>query len=181
MKQQGFGLVQLLIGMTLVAIFAHLAVPGFAQLVEAQRSEDAARQLANGIRTARTEAIMRNQVVLIHAIDDDWSRGWRIIVDHNGAGAGDDGNPVLVERASSGKVPIVGNYWLTRFVRFDGLGAAVNASGSHRAGSLFICATNQAVSHHRVVLSKTGRIRIESGKAEEKLCRQSDSEQRADT
>jgi type IV fimbrial biogenesis protein FimT len=169
-KQTGFGLIQLLTGITLIAIVAQFAVPGFAQLIEAQRRDDAARQLASGMRSARTEAIMRNQVVLIHAIDDDWSLGWRIIVDHNGAGAGDESNPVLVERASSGKVPIVGNAPVKRFVRFNGLGAPLHASGGFLAGTLHVCDTKQSASYYQVALSKTGRVSLRSNKTENTLC-----------
>jgi type IV fimbrial biogenesis protein FimT len=171
MEQRGFGLVQLLVGMTLIAIVAQLAIPGFTPLIEAQRRDDAARQLASGIRSARTEAIMRNQVVLIHAIDDDWSLGWRMIVDHNGEGAGDESNPVLMERASSGKVTIVGNRTVKRFVRFNGLGTPLHASGGFFAGTLHVCDTEQSASDYQVVLSKTGRVSLRNDKAENTLCR----------
>jgi len=165
MKQAGFSLIQLLVGVVLIAITAQIAVPGFAQLMEAQRREDAARQVASGIRSARTEAILRNQVVLVHAIDDDWSRGWRIIVDLNGKGVGDENNPVLIERAYAGKVPIAGNFRGNSYVRFNGLGVPLNSNGT-----LHVCEAKQPISRYQVILAATGRVRVESNKAEEKRC-----------
>ncbi|WP_397451321.1 GspH/FimT family pseudopilin [Pseudomonas sp. NA-150] len=166
MNQAGLGLVQLLVGMALVAILASIAVPGFAQVIETQRRADAAQQLASAIRSARTEAILRNQVVWVQALEGDWSRGWRIVVERN-----DAEDPVLMERTSVGKVRIVGNYWVSQQVRFNGMGAPISAGGAWNSGTLFICEKGRPISHHQVVLSSTGRVKVDSGKADEPLCR----------
>ncbi|MGV8919213.1 MAG: GspH/FimT family pseudopilin [Pseudomonas sp.] len=166
MKQAGLGLVQLLVGITLIAILASIAVPGFAQVIATQRQADAAQQLASALRSARTEAILRNQVVWVQAIEGDWSRGWRIVVEQYEAE-----DSVLMERTSAGKVPIVGNYWVRRQVRFNGMGAPISAGGAWNSGTLFICEKGQPISHHQVVLSSTGRVKVDSGKTAEPLCR----------
>ena len=165
MKQTGLGLVQLLVGMTLATILAGIAVPGFAQVIETQRRADAAQQLASAIRSARTEAILRNQVVQVQAIGGDWSRGWRIIVERT-----DSEDPVLIERTRSGKVPIVGNLWVKQQVRFNGMGAPMSEGGAWNAGTLSICEKDRPISHHQVVLSSTGRVKVDSGKADQPLC-----------
>lgn len=166
MKQTGLGLVQLLVGMTLAAILAGIALPGFAQVIEAQRRSDAAQQLASAIRSARTEAILRNQWVLVQAIEGDWSRGWRIVVEGS-----DAKDPVLIERSRSGKVPIVGNLWVRQQVRFNGMGAPMSERGAWNSGTLSICEMDRPISHHEVVLSSTGRVRVNNGKADQPLCR----------
>jgi type IV fimbrial biogenesis protein FimT len=165
MKQAGFGLVQLVVGMVLVVIVASLAVPGFSQLIENQRREDAARQLASAIRSARVEAILRNKVVRVQALDNDWSRGWHIVVE-NGAN-----HSVLMERASSGKVPIVGNQWVRQAVRFNEMGVPTSISGAWNAGTLSICDKTDPLSHHQIVLSRVGRVTVKNGKVGEPLCR----------
>jgi type IV fimbrial biogenesis protein FimT len=165
MKQAGFGLVQLLVAMVLIAIAASVAVPGFSQLIENQRREDAARQLASAIRSARTEAILRNKVVLVQAMENDWSRGWRIIVEHMGS------HSVLMERASSGKVPIVGNQWVRQSVRFNEMGIPMSSSGAWNSGTLSICDTSEPISHHQIVLSRVGRVSVKNGNVGEPLCR----------
>lgn len=165
MKQAGLGLVQLLVGLLLIAIAAQLAVPGFSQLVEKQRRGEAAQQLGSAIRSARTEAILRNKVVLIQALDGDWSRGWQVVVEHQGSSS------VLIERASNGKVPIVGNQWLRRSVRFNEMGMPMSSGGAWAAGTLFICDTREPISHHQLVLSRVGRVTLRNDKASAPLCR----------
>jgi type IV fimbrial biogenesis protein FimT len=171
--QQGFGLIQLLVGMALIAITAQLAVPGFSRLIENQRREDTAQQLASAVRSARTEAILRNTTVLIQATGGDWSDGWRTVIDVNDNGEADEQDVVLVQRALTGTVQVVGNYWLSRSVRFNSLGLPLTEGGASRGGTLFICTTSTSAKPYRVVLASTGRVQIRTDRAEEALCRSS--------
>ena len=65
MRQQGFSLVELLMGLTIVGIVLHLVSPAFAAVTESNLREQAAESLYSGIRTARTEAIARHQSVMM--------------------------------------------------------------------------------------------------------------------
>jgi type IV fimbrial biogenesis protein FimT len=168
MRQTGLSLIELLIGLTIVAIVLLLVSPAFAALVSSNHRDEAARSLYGGLRAARTEAIARNQSVVIHGINDDWGQGWRIILDLNGQGHEDDSNPLLVEHRSGGQVPIFGNQYLRTSVRFSHLGKPAN--GGFQAGTLHICAAREAVSHYQVVLASTGRVSLRSDKAEQALC-----------
>ena len=98
MKQRGFTLIELLLGLIVSGLLASLAVPSFTSLLGSQQRLGAAQSLAQGLRYARAEAIARNRAVVIHALGDDWSLGWRVIVDISGRGHPDDDNPVLLER-----------------------------------------------------------------------------------
>jgi len=171
MGQRGFTLIELLLGLIVSGILAHLAVPSFAGLLESQQRQSAAQSLTNGLRFARTEAIAHNRAVVIHALDDDWSRGWRVIVDVSGRGHLDDNNPVLLERQESGRVPIVGNGPVKSQVRFSGLGEPVFSGGGFRAGTVHICAKDAAQSLLQVVLAPSGRVSLRSDSAEQALCR----------
>lgn len=170
MRQQGFSLVELLMGLTIVGIVLHLVSPAFAAVTESNLREQAAESLYSGIRTARTEAIARHQSVMIHAINGDWSQGWRIILDISGKGQKDASNPLLVERQSSTRVPIVGNRPVSTFVRFSSLGEPQFARGEFQAGTLHVCAAREPVSQYQVVLAPTGRVSLRSVKAEQALC-----------
>ncbi|SDS12830.1 type IV fimbrial biogenesis protein FimT [Pseudomonas asplenii] len=177
MYQRGLSLVELLLVLVVVAILARLAGPSFGELIASQRRQLSAEQLALGLQTARTEAILRSQAVVIHAINDDWSQGWRIILDLSGQGPEDDSNPMLIERQDSAHGPIVGNQHVRSFVRFSSIGAPTNDGVA--GGTLHICAGHKPLSQHRVVLARTGRIRLETGEKQEALCGASDSGQRA--
>ncbi len=165
MKQAGFTLVELMVALLLLGVISLVALPALGEMVDAQRRQDAAQQLASGIRTARTEAVLRNQVVTIHSIDADWSNGWRIIADKDGKGPDED-DPVLVERAASGKARVVGNQKVQSHISFNGLGGLMGSAN----GTLFVCLKDQPVSRYQVILALTGRVRIESQEQPEELC-----------
>lgn len=171
MRQRGFTLIELLLGLIISSILAHLAAPGFKSLLESQRQQTAAQSLTQGLRYARTQAITRNGAVVIHALGEDWSRGWRVILDVSGRGPVDDDNPVLLERQDSGQVSVVGNGPVKNQVRFSGLGEPVFSGGGFRAGTVHVCDTGEALSRYQIVLAPTGRISLRSDKAEQALCR----------
>jgi type IV fimbrial biogenesis protein FimT len=124
MHQKGLSLIELLAGLAIAATLLQFVGPHFKALIESVRQENAAQMLASGLRNARTEAILRNQTIVIHAVDDNWAQGWRIILDISGKGHEDADNPVLLERQESGQVTIVGNGPVKTYVRFTGLGEA---------------------------------------------------------
>ena len=171
MQQRGFTLIELLLGLIVSSILAHLTAPGLKTLLESQQQRSAAQSLASGLRFARTEAIARNRAVVVHALNNDWSHGWRVIVDVSGRGPLDEDNPVLLERQDSGRVAIVGNGPVKSQVRFSGMGEPVFSGGGFRAGTLHVCGTDQTQSLHQVVLAPSGRISLRSDSVEQALCR----------
>jgi type IV fimbrial biogenesis protein FimT len=171
MKERGFTLLELLLGLMVSGILAHLAAPNFKGLLEAHQQRSAANSLADGLRFARNEALARNRDVVIHASEDDWSQGWRVIEDVSGRGHMDDDNPVLLERQDSGHITIVGNGPVKSLVRFSGLGEPIFTGGGFRAGTVHICGMDQAQSLYQVVLAPSGRISLRSDKTEQALCR----------
>lgn len=86
MSQKGFSLIELLTGMAIAAIAVNVAVPPVTGLIESVSRENTARQLAGAMGHARTQAILRNQTVVIHGVEGDWSHGWNVILDISGAG-----------------------------------------------------------------------------------------------
>ncbi|MCX4217863.1 MULTISPECIES: GspH/FimT family pseudopilin [Pseudomonas] len=171
MPQQGFSLVELLMGLAIGAIVLSLVGPALADFTESNRRQQAAQSLLDGIRNARTMAITRNQSVVIHGINGDWGQGWRIILDISGKGAEDTDNPLLIEQASDGKIPIVGNWLVSRYIRFSSLGQPLVPDRKFQAGTLHLCSAREPVSQLQVVLAATGRVRLTSQKAEQALCR----------
>nr|WP_180204551.1 GspH/FimT family pseudopilin [Pseudomonas sp. SbOxS1]NYU04529.1 prepilin-type N-terminal cleavage/methylation domain-containing protein [Pseudomonas sp. SbOxS1] len=168
MREQGFSLIELLMGLAIAGIVLLLVSPAFAALVESNHREEAAKSLVSGLRSARSEAISRGQAVVVHGINDDWSQGWRIILDVSGKGHEDPGNPLLVERRSGMGVAIFGNQYVRTAVRFGPLGEPV--SGGFQAGTLHVCSARAAQSQHQVVLASNGRISLRSEKTTQALC-----------
>ena len=168
MREQGFSLIELLMGLAIAGIVLLLVSPAYAGLKESNHREESAKSLVSGLRSARSEAIARGQVVIIHAIEDDWSQGWRIILDVSGKGHEDPDNPLLIERRSSMGVAIIGNLYVGTAVRFGPLGGPV--AGGFQAGTLHVCAAREAQSQHQVVLASNGRISLRSKRTAQALC-----------
>ncbi|MBP1145157.1 type IV fimbrial biogenesis protein FimT [Pseudomonas sp. PvP027] len=165
MKHAGFTLIELLIVVALVAILANVATPSFKALVDSSRGLATARELASGIRSARAAAITRNQIVTLHAIENDWSNGWRIILDADGKGP-DENDPVLIERANDGTARVVDNRKRAEEISFSGLGTLRRRT----ARTLHVCAADQPVSNYRVIVAPAGRVRVEDTKIDAALC-----------
>lgn len=161
MHQQGFSLIELLMGLAIAAIVLPWVGASYTALVESTERKDAAQWLAKGLRSARSEAIARNQTVVIRGIDNDWGQGWRITLD-------DKEKTLLMEH--SGHARVIGNWPVKRSVRFGSQGEALLPSGAFQAGTLHVCAKREPVSHHQVALARTGRISLRSEKTEQALC-----------
>ena len=170
MDQKGLGLIELLVGLAIAAMALHLSVPALSQYAQSVRRESAALSLASGLRNARSEALLRNQAVVVHGLNDDWGQCWRIILDLSGRGQEDSSNPLLRQHQTGGPLRIVGNQWVRRFVRFSSLGEPLLPAGTFQVGTLHICASRQPISHHQVVLSRSGRVSLRHDKAEQALC-----------
>ncbi|MBT2341080.1 MULTISPECIES: GspH/FimT family pseudopilin [Pseudomonas] len=161
MHQQGFSLIELLMGLVIAAIVLSWGGSSFRALVESTERVDAARLLASGLRIARSEAITRNRTVAIRGIDNDWGQGWQINLD------GDD-QALLTQRSSGARV--IGNGAMKGSVRFAGHGQALWPSGAFHSGTLHVCGKHDPVSHHQVVLAPSGRVSLRSEVAEQALC-----------
>ena len=171
MHQRGMSLIQLLLTLTIVALTARFASPAYSALVEHHQRQITAEQLASSLRNARAQALLRQQFVVVYPYEEDWSRGWRTILDLSGQGHLDKGNPVLVESQGSGRIPIAGNTPVKRYVRFNPLGEPHLVGGAFQAGTLHVCQARTAQSHYQVVLAKSGRISLRSDKTAQALCR----------
>lgn len=77
-RQSGFSLIEAVIALAIVAVAATLAAPEFNKLVSNRRVSSAADDLYAALFYARSEAIQRNQNVVIQAIGGDWSNGWEV-------------------------------------------------------------------------------------------------------
>lgn len=159
--QTGFGLIELLLGLVLIGVLVSLALPAFAGLIEAQQRREAATQLAHSLRSARIEALLRNQSVWVEAIADDWSQGWRIHL-----GDGSDEQSLLAERARNGKPRIAGNSKVMSSVGFSPHGEPLQRGN----GTLFMCLRDQAMSHYQVIVATNGRVRVEDSQSSHALC-----------
>lgn len=156
---QGVTLLDMLIATAVLGILAHLATPAFGDLVAEQRRLTLANELASGLRTARLEAIERNRRVIVQPLDANWANGWRMVADESGRGLQDPDNPVLHIRASGGRVPVSASRNIQDSIGFDPLGVPRLTNQGALAGTFHLCEEGDR-GHRRVVVARTGRVRV---------------------
>lgn len=87
-RQRGAGLIELLIGLTLLGILAALAAPSLQQALIRQRVSSASAELAAALHWARWEALRSNAPVTLLRREDcgaalvdsgDWHCGWDLV------------------------------------------------------------------------------------------------------
>jgi len=90
-EQRGFTLMELLLGIAVLAILTTLAVPAFTQFVQNNRLAAEANELVASFQYARSESLKRGLPVQICSsadgtgCDGDWNQGWIAMVDPDGA------------------------------------------------------------------------------------------------
>jgi len=78
-RHGGFTLVELIIGIALLAILLSVAIPSYQNVIANQSVNAAATALQSAISLARSEAIKRNRSVTLRpAIEGEWTDGWLI-------------------------------------------------------------------------------------------------------
>lgn len=130
----GFGLVELLVTISIVAILAAIALPNFSTLINGNRAGTAAGDLVAAINLARNEAIARNRPVTVCAASTAsgtptacgaataWNQGWVVFVDTvrtNASPGTITSSSVLRTGAGDSRLVVTAN---AAFVRFSARG-----------------------------------------------------------
>ena len=82
-RQSGMTLLELLIGLGIVAILAAIAAPSFQSFSSNQQVRSANETLLSALSLARSQAVTRNSPVVVRALpvgdpNADWVNGWEI-------------------------------------------------------------------------------------------------------
>ena len=145
----GFTLIEVLLALSVLAILASVGFPALGRLVDASLCENIARKAGADALFARSEAVKRNQAVLMcpgvagncpaNPSIGDWSSGWRVCYDADTNGqcdspAPNDPNPLRVQSAWSSRASVSGPPLSLRFnadgsLNVNGLGIFTIRSG----------------------------------------------------
>jgi len=165
--QRGFTLIELMVTISVAAILLGIAVPSYNHLMQSNRASTTANRLLSTLMLARSEAIQRNQRVVVcivqagsDACDTSstaWESGMMVFADADNDGVRDSAEAIIhVERPFANQTSITGNSNVKRAVSF-------NAGGrTTRVGTITVDAGNDPKYKREVVISTTGRSRVKS-------------------
>lgn len=161
--QTGVTMIELLIVLSIAAILAAMAAPSFNDFIANTRLTSTMSQLTGDLNRARSEAIKRNQRVLVCIRNStgtdcgtgtNWQSGWLVCYDPDKDGLCDttsasNPNPIVVHQALPSALTLTGGSNLVGF-NADGTGTAssLNMTYGTRSRTANIVATgNIAVSN----------------------------------
>jgi type IV fimbrial biogenesis protein FimT len=153
-RTRGFTLIELMIGMTIIAMLLAMGVPSFRVWIQNTKIRNAADMILTGINLARGEAVRRNTAVQFEL---DSESGWTVTV---------GGNPIQTRSAADGTdhVSVTPGGGATQ-VTFNGVGAvSTNEDGSASLTTVDIASdlisTSDGARPLRVTTSLAGSIRM---------------------
>ena len=164
-RMSGVTIVELLVALALAGILLGLAIPGYRDFVERNRSVAVLNQLIGALQTARHAAItLRTAVTLCPGtptlgcgLRDSWQNGAIVFADRNANGQLDSGDDVL---RSFPSLPAGTRVYWRSFRNRSYL--QMNATGltNWQNGNLLYCPANGDVRFARaVIINAQGRVR----------------------
>ncbi|GAB4294706.1 MAG: Tfp pilus assembly protein FimT/FimU [Thiohalomonadaceae bacterium] len=160
---QGHTLTELLAVLAITAVIMAIAAPSFATLLQNNRLTASLNALATTLHYARSEAIKRNQPIVICKGTSDtgcnnsrtWHAGWILFEDNNGDKQWNDDEALLWSQAAlpSGQTLEWNAFPSSNYTVYYPNGTASSN------GTFVFCDNRGAVAAKALILAKTGRLR----------------------
>ena len=168
-KNTGFTLIEIMVTVAIVGIFASIAIPSFSSLIENNRVNTATNELVSNLLLARSEALKRRNTVTICPSSDqttcnankDFSKGWVVFLDCSTIGQMDTGTITGCGPNDKEEVLKVGDGFTSLYLSNQNLNS-VSFGFSGRlasATSRFEIGTDTTDRRKKVILTRVGRVR----------------------
>ena len=163
-EQAGFTLIELMIVITILAIFVVVGVPNFQNLISDNRLSTQANSLVSSLQLARSEALkLRTPVTVCRSADGTscagsgaWESGWLVFVDGGALGAVDGADTIVktVGQLAAGNT-LRGGSGVNNFISYQPSGLQNTGNGVFR-----LCDGNDPdpAEGRQISISATGRV-----------------------
>jgi type IV fimbrial biogenesis protein FimT len=179
-RQGGVTLLELMLGIVLMALLLAMGVPSFSSWIRDTHNRTAAESVLNGLQLARNEAVRRNTVVRFSLTDQGGTVAWNVgcvaatstcpaTIQSRPAAEGSDQARIGVSTTAI-PVPIPSGQFDTALtagsgllsgVSFDGLGRVITpATGTNFTRADIVHATNSNARRYVVVVGTGGQVRM---------------------
>ena len=159
--QRGRTLLELLVALAIAAILLCGALPAGSALLQRQQLRAAVTDLHAALDLARSLAIARGDVVVLHA--GGWERGWTVFADRDGDGKPGPGDETLSEQGALAdgihiRMQFTGSAG-TGYIAYNAAGRSCRADNSQTArwGTLTMAAGKR---QYLVRINMLGRVRV---------------------
>jgi type IV fimbrial biogenesis protein FimT len=172
-ESSGFGLLELVVVVSIIAILVALALPSFSSTMRNNRVSAQTNDLLSAINLARNEAITRSRPVTVCAADtssgapaecgSDWNKGWIVATDTAAASDDPEIEDVLKIWTSTGDNELTASNSST-FIRFDSRGQATTSPAPPISFTLMpadACSGDQKRSIVVTALGRSGSTKVD--------------------
>lgn len=171
-KTSGFTLLELLITIAIAGLLVAIAAPNLSDILDDNVTTTQTNHFATAINVARSEAVKRNERVVIckragNACDDsaDWQDGWIVFVDLNGDNIVDAGEEISFIDALREGYSLTPEPSGINLLAFEASGkASSNLSGTFTGAAFSLCPRDQDIASAKLLtMNAVGRTRIATG------------------
>lgn len=162
-KQTGQTLIELCVTLGILAVIVGAGAPAMTEIMASHRLRVAANALVADFQFARNHALRHHARTVICPSGPagceqsiDWTAGWTIFVDHDSDRAWDPGEPVLRNRRWDARDIQMETTIGRKTIRFRPHGDARGSNATIR-----LCSTRADVARRAVIVSNSGRARVE--------------------
>jgi len=163
-NKRGFTLIELLIALLIFGVLMMVAIPNFKHMFHRFEADQTIHALYRGIQFAKSRAIKKDMMIALCGskdqkyCDDDWSEGFIIFTDKEQSGQLLSVKDILLGELfkKSGSLSWQ-NFRKKAYLQITPLGF------THSQNGRFIyCPNDSAIKGQALVITKTGRLRIEN-------------------
>ncbi len=170
--QRGITLIELMATVAVFAILLAVGVPNLKDFYKNSLLTNAGNALTASLNLARIEAVKRGKRVTVCisadgatcASNGGWQQGWLVFTDSNHDAAYDPDNEILLRTHESfnGQITMTGNGNVSSYISYVASGQSQLVNGAFQAGSIKICDDRSGSLGRKLVLSQTGRLRLDT-------------------